>query len=182
LFPLFLKNNATFLNRNKSIILTFILFLKTNYNLGMINYKKSKSVLFIFALLISMQSFSQGKLKTSQDWSLLKEQNGVKIFSRLSECDMIEGQKKLVYSFLKIENTTNQALSISFDHVLAFKEGCDGCVPNPECAALINVPANSSLEADCNINGHVLSRIVANPNLLGGWSFEKTLIKNLQIK
>jgi hypothetical protein len=148
----------------------------------MINYKKSKSVLFIFALLISLQSFSQGRLNTSQDWSLLKEQNGVKIFSRLSECDMIEGQKKLVYSFLKIENTTNQALSISFDHVLAFKEGCDGCVPNPECAVVLSIPGNSSLEADCNINGHILSRIVANPNLLGGWSFEKTLIKNLQIK
>jgi hypothetical protein len=148
----------------------------------MINYKKSKSVLFIFALLISMQSFSQGKLKTSQDWSLLKEQNGIKIFSRLSECDMIEGQKPLVYSFIKIENTTNIAQSISFDHVLAFKEGCDGCVPNPECAVVLSIPGNSSLEADCNINGHILSRIVANPNLLGGWSFEKTLIKNLQIK
>ena len=54
-----------------------------------------------------MQSFSQGKLKTSQDWSLLKEQNGIKIFSRLSECDMIEGQKKLVYSFLKIESSSS---------------------------------------------------------------------------
>ncbi len=156
--------------------------MKTNYNLGMINYKKIKNVLFVLSMLISVQSFAQQKLKTSEDWSLLKEQNGVKIYSRLSECDMIEGKKKLVYSFLKIENTTNQALSVSFDHVLAFKEGCDGCIPNPECTALVNVPANSSLEADCNINGHVLSRIVANPNLLGGWSFEKTIIKNLQIK
>lgn len=148
----------------------------------MINYKIIKNVFFVLSLMISANSFAQQKLKTSDDWSLLKEQNGVKFYSRLSECDMIEGQKKLVYSFLKIENTTNQALSISFDHVLAFKEGCDGCVPNPECAVAVNIPANAVLEADCNINGHVLSRIVANPNLLGGWYFEKTLIKNLQIK
>jgi hypothetical protein len=50
--------------------------------------------------MISANSFAQQKLKTSDDWSLLKEQNGVKFYSRLSECDMIEGQKKLVYSFL----------------------------------------------------------------------------------
>ncbi len=156
--------------------------MKTNYNLGMINYKKIKNVLFVLSLIISVHSFAQQKLKTSENWSLIKEQNGINFYSRLCECDMIEGQKKLVYSFLKIENTTNQALSISFDHVLAFKEGCDGCVPNPECAVSVNIPANAALEADCNINGHVLSRIVANPNLLGGWSFEKTLIKNLQIK
>ncbi|MEY4522283.1 MAG: hypothetical protein RIT10_1468 [Bacteroidota bacterium] len=148
----------------------------------MINYKKIKNVLFVLSLIISVHTFAQQKLKTSENWNLIKEQNGVNFYSRLSECDMIEGQKKLVYSFLKIENTTNQALSISFDHVLAFKEGCDGCVPNPECAVAVNIPANAALEADCNINGHVLSRIVANPNLLGGWSFEKTLIKNLQIK
>ncbi len=146
------------------------------------NFKKIKKVLFVLSLIISVHSFAQQKLITSENWSLIKEQNGVNFYSRLSECDMIEGQKKLVYSFLKIENTTNQALSISFDHVLAFKEGCDGCVPNPECAVSVNIPANAALEADCNINGHVLSRIVANPNLLGGWSFEQTLIKNLQIK
>ncbi len=146
------------------------------------NHNFIKSVTFAFSLLFSIISYSQEQLSTSSKWTLLKEIQGVKFFNRLSECSTIEGQKPLVFSFLKIENTTNETKSLNFDFALAFKEGCDGCIPNPECAVSISIPANSSKEAVCDVNSQPLSRLVANPNLLGGWSFEKTIIKNLQIK
>ena len=161
-----------------------MLFLTLNYKIGMKKFKILKNVLFVFSLLFSIFSFSQEqlKLKTSDNWTLIKEIKGVNFYNRLSECSTIEGQKPLVFSFLKIENTTNDLVSLNFDFALAFKEGCDGCIPNPECAVSISIPANSSKEAICDINYQPLSRLVANPNLLGGWSFEKTIIKNLQIK
>lgn len=146
------------------------------------NHNFIKSVTFAFSLLFSIISYSQEQLSTSSKWTLLKEIQGVKFFNRLSECLTIEGQKPLVFSFLKIENTTNETKSLNFDFALAFKEGCDGCIPNPECAVSISIPANSSKEAICDVNSQALARLVANPNLLGGWSFEKTIIKNLQIK
>ena len=145
-------------------------------------HKALKNSLLLFTLLFSFHSFSQVKPTKSENWTILKEVKGVKFSTRLSDCSTIEGQKPLTFSFLKIENTTNQLVSLSFDFALAFKEGCDGCVPNPECAVTISVPARETVEGACSSDNNPLSRLVTNPNLLGGWSFEKPLINNLQIK
>jgi hypothetical protein len=145
-------------------------------------YKALKNRLLLFILFSSFYSISQVQLTTSENWTIIKEVKGIKFSTRLSNCSTIEGQKPLTFSFLKIENTTNQLVSLSFDFTLAFKEGCDGCIPNPECAVAISVRARETVEGVCSLDNNPLSRLVANPNLLGGWSFEKPLIKNLQIK
>lgn len=145
-----------------------------------------KSFLRIFILsLISFSAFGQdlkSKDAIKSDWQLLDTKEGVSFQVRQDECNIIEGKKPLIYTFLKLSNETNVDKVIHFNFGLQFKEGCSGCADGDENTVDILLPAMSQIEGDCDFKNQLLTRLIVNPNLQGGWAFENIILTNLSIE
>lgn len=150
----------------------------------------SKSILkrFLPVLLLSFLTFTaigqEIKIKgeINKDWQYLETQEGVSFHVRKVECNVIEGKKPLIYTFLKLTNETNQDKIIHFNYGLQFKEGCSGCDNDSEFTVDLILPAMSQVEGDCEFKNHFLSRLIVNPNLGGGWAFEYIILTDLNIE
>ncbi len=143
-----------------------------------------KKGLIAFLLLITSSSFGQNneKFKLSSDWQLLENASEVNFYVKRTECTVAGFKLPLIYTFMKIENLSNQPKSILFNFGLQYTEGCNGCEAGKEHAAYITIPAKTSLEGDCNFKETQLTQLINNPNLSGGWKFERPVITNLIIE
>lgn len=134
---------------------------------------------------LSFSSFSQEIKSTGEinkEWQHLETREGVTFQVRKDECIVIEGKKPLIYSFLKLTNETNEDKIIHFNFGLQFKEGCSGCDDGDEYTVDLILPAMSQMEGDCDFKNQLLSRLIVNPNLKGGWAFENVILTNLTIE
>lgn len=140
-------------------------------------------LLFIFSLLLSFGTFAQESeinQDQKQNWFLLIDNNGVKIYSRTVECPY-EGMKPTIYAFLKIENTNATEKMVHFNFGLQYTETCSGCDENSEFAQRILIPANSAVTGNCS-KPNYLGRIVRNlNNPVAGWNFENVTINYLTV-
>lgn len=140
-------------------------------------------LLFIFSLLLSFGTFAQESeinQDQKQNWSLLIDNNGVKIYSRTIECPY-EGMKPTIYAFLKIENTNATEKTVHFNFGLQYTETCSGCDENSEFAQRILIPANNTVTGNCS-KPNYLGRIVRNlNNPVAGWNFENVTINYLTV-
>ena len=154
---------------------------KQNIMTKSINLNKS---LIAFIVLLSSFSFSQNteKFKLTSEWQLLENSSDVNFYVKRTECAVAGFKLPLIYTFLKIENLSNQPKSLLFNFGLQYTEGCNGCEAGKEHAAYINIPANTTLEGDCNFKETQLTQLIKNPNLSGGWNFERPVITNLIIE
>lgn len=148
---------------------------------------KCLNFLFVILCFASNPNTSFGqvattKVKSDETWQKLTENSGVIFYYQRQDCAVIEGQKPLKYTFLKIENTTSQAKNLIFNFGLQYAEGCSGCDEFEENLVEMTIPANTILVGDCSFELVKLSRLIYNPNLLGGWKFEKEVITNLSVK
>lgn len=144
------------------------------------NFNKHIQTIF-YSIILSTSVFGQDKSQETE-WRTIKEEAGILFSAQRQECATIEGQKPLHYTFLKIENTTSQAKSLIFSFGLQYVEGCSGCDEFEENLVEISIPANSILVGDCSFELVKLSRLIYNPNLSGGWKFEREVITNLSVK
>ena len=172
-------SDATYFKNNASIL----------YTTKTINMKSRSLKLFLGVFLLSVSfignSFSQSKINASdlnEDWQLIKSEQGLNFYVSKQNCTRTEGQKPLVYAFMKIENTTSASVSANFSLALLFEEGCSGCTPDGEYTSSITIPAGSTVEQECSTNNNTLSRLIVNPNLSGGWKFTGVELMNLTIK
>jgi hypothetical protein len=143
-----------------------------------------KKVFFAFSLLLTTFSFAQNveKFNLTSDWQLLQKSGEVNFYVKRMECAIDGFKLPLIYTFMKIENISNESKSILFNFGLQYTEGCNGCEAGKEHAAFINIPANSTLEGDCTFKENQLTQLIKNPNLSGGWNFERPVITNLIVE
>lgn len=101
------------------------------------------SLLALTFLVWSSTVFSQSKMPVESlttDWSLFQEVKGVK-FSAKKEI-----QAKDEYVLVKLENTTNKEITISYTLAVNYNLGCNGC--NKEHLKSYTIPAMSSIEGN----------------------------------
>lgn len=151
-----------------------------NQTLTRIIMKKFLGYLPILLIVILNSATSWGQA-TSEEWRLIHEENGVKFFGKEIYCSNFSEEKPSYYAFLKIENSNAQSVHLNYSLGLQFTEGCSGCNDNSEFTAVIDIPAGSTVEADCSFSQPALSRIIRNLNLVGGWEYHSMRIVNLII-
>lgn len=141
---------------------------------------KLKSTLRTAALFLTVCLGSISFGQTTDDWQLVHEENGVQIFATQSECSIKPDWKPANYAFLKIVNSSNTDRTVSYDFGLEYQEDCSGCYGSNEFHFTMNVPANTTIEGDCT-HPEGLTRIISNPNLEGGYTFQSIKIANTEI-
>ena len=141
-----------------------------------------KTILAIVFLHCSGVSFGQEAVKFPEtDWQITEEKEGVIFSTRRGNCEVIPGKKPLYYSFLRIENTGNESKTLVFNYGLAFEEGCSGCDDYSESHVEITLAPKEIVGGNCAFSNHLLTRLIVNPNLSGGWKFKSEILTNLQI-
>jgi hypothetical protein len=115
------------------------------------------------------------------DWQITENKDGVIFSTRRGNCDVFPGKKPLYYSFLKIENTGSEPKQLVFNFGLAFEEACSGCDDYSESHVEITLGPNETVEGNCMFSNHLLTRLIVNPNLAGGWKFKSEILTNLKI-
>lgn len=131
---------------------------------------------FVFFVFLSTTTFSQTAMNASElstKWSLLTEQDGVKLFVKRESCKLHKTQKPLDYLLVKVVNESGEAVTSNFQIGLHYNEGCTGCEQNVETYRSVLLASNSSEECDCTFksNGQ-LSLLIKNPNHLDDRVFE----------
>lgn len=137
---------------------------------------------FVSSPIASLGQTAPTQIQSADTWQKLTETSGVIFYYQRQDCAVIEGQKPLHYSFLKIVNTTVETKKIEFNFGLQYKEGCSGCESYTENFIELTLPANTEVIGDCSFEKTFLSRLITNPNLSGGWVFEKEIITNLSVE
>ncbi len=141
-----------------------------------------KKALFCSLMLLSFVSFGQTTNLPNTDWTKFIEQKGIVFSTKRNSCEMVGNNKALYYSFLKIENTTNEKVYISFNYGLQYEEGCSGCDDYSEHHVEMAIEPNQTIEGDCTFSDGKLTRLIVNPNLSGGWKFKEEKITNINIQ
>lgn len=140
--------------------------------------------LFTAFLFISIQSFGQtvAKADLSREWQIITQQDGIDIYVKEEHCDLNNNGKPVIFSMIKVVNTTNEKKSITYNYIQQFDQGCEGCNENPERIFTIDLEGNSEIEEDCAIKHAGLSLIIKSPYVTSSWKFESVSIKILSIK
>lgn len=97
-------------------------------------------------------------------WQLLTQKDGVNVYAKKEACKVDPFEKNLIYAMIKVENTTNSKVSVNFGLALNYDVGCYGCNGQNEANRIIDVPAASTVEGDCNFEKNELTYLISNPN------------------
>jgi hypothetical protein len=137
----------------------------------------------MFLFLMSSGFFMAQSLgNLTYEWKLVQETDGVQFFAKYQECKMSEqSPKPFDIAFLKIVNNTNKDVQVAYNFVTEYTEGCNGCDGGDETHFTQTIPANGSIEDDCNFTQQGMAHSVRNQNFKGGWNFEKVSITNVKI-
>lgn len=108
--------------------------------------KYLKFTLFILFLL-ALSSFKS----TGDKWKLYTEENGVRVYTKTSNCQLNMGfdEQRIL---IKIENTTSIDKLLDWDLWLWYNKTCRTCESsNGEYHRTLLLPANSSMEGECSV-------------------------------
>lgn len=147
-----------------------------------LKFRSSALGLLFLLISVSLSAQTNGRSDNASSWEPLHSSNEVTISGRLDECVMTKGQLPVTYAFLQISNTSSESRTVTFSFGLQYVEGCSSCGENSEFVTEITIPANSTIEGNCQFKRPELNRPVSNPNLEGGWEFEAINISNVSIK
>jgi hypothetical protein len=131
----------------------------------------------------SSKSFSQSKIPVESittDWSLFQEVKGVKFFAK-KEIFSSPGRLDLDYIVIKLENTTNEELNISYNLAVYYNLGCNGC-NSDEYNKTLAIPPHSSIEGKMVDGNSPVAMPLTDPNLKNGWIAEFISTEKLTIK
>lgn len=125
---------------------------------------------FILSLFFSSSAVAQVELKAEQlspEWTLMAEQNGVEFYVRQQGCPF-EGSrtgKDADLALIKVVNTNNQTVQITFQVAKLYTEGCDDCEKTEESVKVIAVEGQTVVEGDCSFKNGQLIETISNPNI-----------------
>ena len=105
-----------------------------------------KLLLCLFAFI----SISAAAQTQSNDWTLLKEEQGIKFYYKYADCDFTD-IPDAQWVLLKIENTTDKILFVEWNLYNHFNGVCTLCKndPNGEAHKELKLAANTSMQGDC---------------------------------
>lgn len=144
-----------------------------------------KFFLLFFLLTITSIGYCQERIpitSVTNDWTLIKSEKGLNFYVKSVHQIVYEGKKPFEYIVAKIENTTDNAASVSFNMATFFKEGCQNCGMNTESYKTIKVLPRTSIEGKHEDGNSSLSVLLNNPNNPLSWHPEAIAIENLIVK
>jgi len=95
---------------------------------------------------IQAQETNADKIK----WQLYSELNGVQIFYKYVECNDVHNGIYSEYVYIRIINTTNVAMNISWDEEIWYDNKCFSCGKNPaEFHKEFTIDAGDIMEPSC---------------------------------
>jgi hypothetical protein len=134
-------------------------------------------------LLYSGTVFSQSKLPVEAiktDWNLFQEVKGIKFYVK-KEAYKSEGRQDVDYVIVKLENTSNKDLKVSYSLAVHYDAGCNGCNSGEYNKTLV-VPANSSIEGKLTDGNSPTVMTLINHNQKNSWIPQFISTENLVIK
>lgn len=146
--------------------------------------KKSLFTAFalVFVALSAQSQVSMSADELSNDWSFVKEENGIKMFIKTGECLMSnDPNKPFTYGWIKLENTTSTEKDVNFHFNLFYTDGCAGCDSHYEEYKSVSVPANTTLTTDCDFEINDLSILIRNPYQLEYQEFKSLTLTDLKV-
>jgi hypothetical protein len=117
------------------------------------------SLLALTFLMWSGTIFSQSKMPVeslTKDWSVFQEVKGIKFYAKE------EIQSPDQYVLVKLENTTDKEITISYTLAVHYNLGCNGC--NTEYLKTYSIPAMSSIEGNLSNYMPPLAMHITNNN------------------
>ena len=112
--------------------------------------KKTFNLLSVLFVIIITSAFTPNS--SSSDWTLYKEVNGVKIFTKVNACQLQSTNKSNQYVLFKYVNTTNKNKRISGRVDAYYNNLCRSCnldSPN-EYEFSIDLKAGQSQKGNCS--------------------------------
>ena len=146
---------------------------------------KFTKILLVFLCFVQISAFGQElkKENLTNDWKLLSEKDGVKVFVKSETCQIQGAPKPFDYAFIKLENTTSEAKTIDFQLGLNYNGTCIGCSESDsEAKRKIVIPANSILIGDATFERGELSYLIANHNSPNQLSFKSIQLIYLNVQ
>jgi hypothetical protein len=123
--------------------------------------------LFLFAFFMSacaVVGSAQVSAKASSitdQWTLVHSQNGINFYAKTAVCSLYEGVKPFDYVVLKVENTTNETATISFELGTILNGECFGCGSNESLASITLAP-NAVAENNCSTFSQGMHGLIQN--------------------
>ncbi|MNJ86101.1 hypothetical protein D3C87_35880 [compost metagenome] len=145
--------------------------------------RRNALAFFLGIVLCTSSAFSQEKFPVQSitpEWTLFKEVNGVKIYLK-KEVYSAEGRLDMDYAIIKLENTSDKELNVSYSPVVYYNLGCNGCNSDEFYKTLV-IPAHSSIEGNLADSKLPVVMLLSNPNLKNGWIPESIAIEKLTVK
>lgn len=136
--------------------------------------------LSVFALIFLMWSntaSSQSKIPVESittDWSLFQEVKGIKFYAKK------EIQSPDEYILVKLENTTDKEITISYTLGIHYNLGCNGC--NTEHLKSYTIPAKSIIEGNLSNFASPLAMHLTNHDPKNNYVPQSISTENLTIK
>ena len=128
----------------------------------------------IYAVLLFMCSFSNAQ---SNDWQLMKTQNGIEVYSRIISCETEGYNLPLENIVFKVINTTSNQSQVKLEFEIYFEEGCNGCYHPGEASAELTLNSGESVESTCSNFNSLNTFTVSNPNFEGSWKYTSSIVK-----
>ena len=97
----------------------------------------------------------------TDQWTLVHSQDGINFYAKKVVCTLYEGVKPFDYVVLKVENTTNETASISFELGTILNGECFGCGSN-EAIASITLAPNAVIENNCSTFSQGMHGLIQN--------------------
>lgn len=123
--------------------------------------------LFLFAFFMSAcavvgsAQVSAKATSITDQWTLVHSQDGINFYAKKVVCTLYEGVKPFDYVVLKVENTTNETASISFELGTILNGECFGCGSN-EAIASITLAPNALIENNCSTFSQGMHGLIQN--------------------
>lgn len=144
----------------------------------------AKLSLFIIGMILCTSNvFSQEKFPVesiTSEWTFYKDVKGIK-FHVKKEVYSSNGRLDVDYVVLKLENTTDKELTISYNLAVHYNEGCNGCNSTEYYKTLV-IPAHSSIEGKMTDGNSPVVMLLVNPNQKNGLIPQFITTENLVIK
>lgn len=139
------------------------------------NYITMKSLKFILGLVIIL---SLGSFKQSSDWTLYKTEKGVQFFYKVTDCDDEKNGLYQNFVILKVVNTTNFDVKVSFKKEVWYNNECRTCDDyGNEFTTNLSLLSNSEKVGNCKGELSIFSEFKDKPDVSKLSKFELVDIK-----
>ena len=115
--------------------------------------KNAKNFLFILCLSL----FSQTIFGQDTAWDLTKQQDGVRMYTKTVDCDLPNEGLYARYTLIKVENTNDKPVSVSWANHKYYNGECLTCSGEENRTRSFELEPGEVLEGECSIatEGHL---------------------------